>query len=395
MHHLIEFSERRDFRELVGRVTEFKSVQGVILNYDPLWLELWRVKCTYGDRAVERFISSIYDLPHFGSRFWPLAWDSLFPGGDLGVESSEIEPPNLRWIPPHWTELLRTRGMERFSNSPLIVKVCLLPWEPKEAVPDLGEYPFLVIRERRAPAVLTMPLRRHRPVIGGVSIGVGSTDSGTLGGIVKDQNNKQWGVTCAHVLNGSLNIDQPAQCDSGVSSAVGLGCYKAVLRASPGTTPCNPYASSTSLNIIDAALIEFSPGIMTNLQVLNHGDLSGIMRRTTPSPGQIVDMAGKQSGSRPLEIGGLAVTYRLRDSGGSLYCFKELFEVRWPRCWRVIGGRPVQHGDSGAWLLSSQATGTQWVGMALGGDRLIGYAMFAENIVDWASSNHNLNLRVM
>jgi hypothetical protein len=240
-----------------------------------------------------------------------------------------------------------------------------------------------------------MPLRQHRPVVGGVSIGLGPADSGTLGGIVKDQNNKQWGVTCAHVLKDTGGVDQPAQCDSAAASSIGSSCHKAVLSPSPATAPCNPYNWSALLNTVDAALIEFSAGIITNLQVLNHGTLSGISSKSTPSPGQTLEMAGKQSGSRALEIGGLAVTYRLRDSGGSLYCFKELFELRWPRLWRAIGGRPVQRGDSGAWLLSLQATGTEWVGMALAGDRLIGYAMFAENIVDWAKTNHGLNLRVI
>jgi hypothetical protein len=133
----------------------------------------------------------------------------------------------------------------------------------------------------------------------------------------------------------------------------------------------------------------------TDLQVLQHCPLSGITPKANVNPGTLVDMVGKESGLRTLEVGGLGITYRLRDTKtGNVYCFYHLFELRWPRWWRVLGGRPVQRGDSGAWILAAQASGTEWAGMAVAGDRLIGYAVFSENITDWASHKHGLDMRV-
>ena len=392
MKPLLEFAERAEVKAFVGSVTKSNSVQGVIVDYDPLWLTLWRIRSTFGDVALEGFVDRMFYLRHMGP---PWTWDFNSLSELFGIEGGEIEPPDPKWIPPLWAGLKEQFGISEQNDEPFIVKVCLLPWQGNESVPELGKYQFRVVKERRSPAALTMPLRKHRPVVGGISIGLGPTDSGTLGGIVEDQNNKRWGVTCAHVLQNQLDVDQPAKCDNSLASSVGTASHKSVLASSPSTAPCNPYNSASLLNSIDAALIEFSSGTNSDLQVLNNGTLSGIMGKGTPSPGQVVDIAGKHSGPRVLEIGGLAITYRLRDSTGNIYCFKDLFELRWPRWWRGIGGRPVQHGDSGAWVLASQASGTEWVGMALAGDRLVGYAMFAENIVDWAKASCGLNLSVV
>jgi hypothetical protein len=149
MRPLFEFAERGGLREFVGYVTKFSSVQGVVIDYDPLWLVLWRVKSARGDRAVERLIHSIFDWFQYGRGIWPVAWDFVFLDGIVG-EGSEIDPPNPNWIPPHWTELQQISGIDHPYKEPFIVKVCLLPWHPNESVPELGEHPFPVVKERRA-----------------------------------------------------------------------------------------------------------------------------------------------------------------------------------------------------------------------------------------------------
>jgi hypothetical protein len=394
MRPLFEFSNRTEVRDLVSRVTELRSVQGVIVDYDPLWMDLWRLRCARGDRAVDDLVRLV-DWFHYGpgvpsSRWWPPFFDQ-----DLGGEPTEIEPPDPNWLPLAWLELQHFLRRRNPAKEPFIVKICLYPWQKEDTSPDLGEYPFTVVKERRAPAELSMPLRHHRPVLGGISIGVGAQESGTLGGIVEDQHGVRWGVTCAHVVSSSVGVDQPAQRDSPGAAPLGSTRYHAALRPSAPGAPCNPYNAAAIMNSVDAALIQFVAGTSADLEVLNHGRLSGVAPKNTPSPGQLVDIAGKESGSRTLEIGGLAVTYRLRDSTGNMFCFNELFELRWPRWWRVIGGRPVQRGDSGGWILTAQASGTQWMGMALASDRLVGYGMFAENVVNWAKANHGLDIRVV
>ena len=88
------------------------------------------------------------------------------------------------------------------------------------------------------------------------------------------------------------------------------------------------------------------------------------------------------------------MTYRLRDENKNPYCFEHLFEIRWPRFMRTIVGRPVQRGDSGAWVLVSTGSGQRMGGMAIAGDRLLGYAVFAENVAEWAKNKHGLTLTV-
>lgn len=389
MRALFNFAERGDLRELVGQAVEYPSVQGIVVDYDPVWMDLWRIKSLHGDRALDSAIRRIFDWHYDPRLFSSRAWESLWID-----EGAEIEPPDSSWIPPAWSDIQEMAGRDKVSEEPFVVKICLLPGNSNQVTPEIRDYRLPVITERRTPAILTMPLRQHRPVLGGISIGIGASDSGTLGGIVRDQYNAKWGVTCAHVLQGSVGVDQPAQCDNSTAKPVGTGQHRTTLKSSSGSAPCNPYNALASLNTVDAALVEFSSGINANLQVLNHGALAGITAKQAPSPGLLVDMAGKKSGSRILEIGGLALTYRLRDANGNFFCFKELFELRGPRWWRVTGGRPVQRGDSGAWLLSSPANGTEWVGMALAGDRLVGYAMFAENVAEWAQNTYGLDIRV-
>ncbi len=394
MRALFSFSERGEVRDLVGSATEFRSVQGIVVDYDPFWLTLWSLRSKYGDSAVDELSRRLFDWLHF---FGPGNWPMFIPSFVQGLEEiGEVEPPDPKWIPKHWFELQHLLRVGAPSKEPFIVKICLLPWQPEERLPQLGEYPFPVLKERRGIAELAFPMRAHRPVIGGISIGTNSTDSGTLGGIVEDQNKKRWGVTCAHVVGGTCSVEQPAQSDNGrAASTVGKAQLISRLNASTRSTPCNPYNKGAVLNSVDAALIEFDQGTTTSLQILNQPKLVGVRSRQDINPGDLVDVAGKQSGSRLLQVGGLGVTYRMRDSANNFFCFHHLFELKWPRWWRVIASRPVQKGDSGAWVITSGVNGSEWAGIAIAGDRLIGYATFAEEVIDWARADHKLDLVIV
>ena len=136
------------------------------------------------------------------------------------------------------------------------------------------------------------------------------------------------------------------------------------------------------MNELDAALIEIDPKVNCSLEVLDIGALTGVTARANLTPGQMVEMTGRTSSHQQLKIGGLAVVYRFRHNGQD-YCFKDLFEVRWPRFLKLCGRRPIQGGDSGAWVCNPDANGFGWCGMIIGGDRLQGYAVYSETIKNW------------
>lgn len=395
MRALLEFAERGEVRDLVSQATEYTSVQGVVLDYDPLWVLLWRIRCQLGDNGVDFFVKSFFArfYPGPGLAEWAIPW----VGALFGVEDVEFEPPDPSWRSDMWVELQLLLGRRNPVKEPFIAKLCLFPSNPGERLPRLSEYGFPVLRERRAPAQFCMPKRPHRPLLGGISIGTGpmAGDSGTLGGIVVDQHDKRWGVTCAHVVGSQTPVDQPAVSDNAATTTVGNGRHIATLQASTAQAPCNPYNPNALMNKVDAALIEITTSVSADLQILQQGALNGITPKADLNPGTIVEMAGKESGLRTLEVGGLGVTYRMRDpKNGSLYCFHNIFELRWPRWWKVLGGRPVLRGDSGAWIVNARASGAEWAGMAIAGDRLIGYAVLSENVTDWAQQEHGLKLRV-
>ena len=398
MRDLLAFADRGDVREIVARLVTDPTVHGVVLDYDPLWLTLWRLRNQIGDHALQYRIE-------LGMGRWGPGWalgNMAATGLFADPGTSEWDPPDPTWQPPYWDELRRisSQSKSKEGTPPYVLKACVLPADDErvkrqDLFSDYGETGIDVIRERRVHAEFMMPLRTHRPVLGGISIGSGATESATLGGIVRDQFGVHRGVTCAHVAAELPTVDQPAQSDNSAASKIGRPSHVAVLRhVRPGHI-CNPYQAGAVLNTVDAALVEFDPAIASSLQVLHAGRVTGIASKASVSSGSLVEIVGKRSGTRTLEVGGLALTYQLRDRvTGLLYCFNHLFELRWPSFWKLIAGRPVQAGDSGAWVLEARATGQQWTGMAIAGDRLVGYACFASDIQDWAQQQHGLTLGV-
>jgi len=101
-----------------------------------------------------------------------------------------------------------------------------------------------------------------------------------------------------------------------------------------------------------------------------------------PNGAQIVKFTGRSSGHRTVKVGGLGVIYQLRWAGQT-YCFRNLVQLSWPKFYQLIGGRPVNRGDSGAWICNPDPNGMGWCGMIIGDDRLHGYAVYAQTIEQW------------
>jgi hypothetical protein len=227
------------------------------------------------------------------------------------------------------------------------------------------------------------PRVRTVPLVGGVSIGVGTTHDGTLGGIVRD-GSKCFGITCSHVVPNNQDIvDQPAQADnSGSPAPIGKRVAGTTMVGSKVTDPCNPYNIATPINTLDVALIEINgtAPVSNPPEIRKVGALTGIVPRSLLNRGQEVVFSGKSSGHKRRFLKGVGVPYRMTDLvTGNIHCFLHVLEFQTSSGKR----QPAKGGDSGAWLCSRYGTGYGWTGMIIGGDGPDAYAIFADGIEQW------------
>jgi hypothetical protein len=263
--------------------------------------------------------------------------------------------------------------------------VCMLPHSPSEkekyGFPQLEQIPMPVSFEVRPVARLSTSHRSEvRPLVGGVSIGAGNSTYGTLGGIVKDQNGVRYGMTCAHVIPSKNQTQQPAIYDDRKAGSIGSSLADIALKQCNNIGPCNPYTTDDHISSVDTTLIELDSAIPSSFEILSIGPLAGVISKNSMTPGQEITFAGRTSGYRTAEVGGLGLFYKLHFKGQT-YCYHDLFEVRWKDCYRTLFGPVVRAGDSGAWVCAETSGGTGWCGQIIGEDRRVGYASYAENIV--------------
>jgi hypothetical protein len=213
--------------------------------------------------------------------------------------------------------------------------------------------------------------------------------------MLKDASGNFYGLTCSHVVDQNAGVDQPAQIDNHSSGAIiGKRIAGTTLNvcASTPTTPCNCWSGGKPVNEVDAALIELDPTTSCKMEVLDIGQISGI--RSNFMPPLAVEMTGRSSSNRQLHVGALVLAIRLTDHKGKSYCFTNLFEIKWPSFARLVLGRPIQNGDSGAWVCAPSATGFDFLGMVIGGNRTVGYANLSRSLEDWWANKEHLSLSV-
>lgn len=365
MDYLIERANEYGLKDIVSHYAKSNEVQGIVVGIDPWWLAAWQ----------RRGEESLY-LDYFTRRFGvPADFTSLslmfgyVPEAELPAATAM----DLDWRPSSW------RGPTNHDLPPIIVTVAFKPDT------DLGEFRSMdfrlpVVKQIRPLARLAgNPQAKARPIVGGVSVGCGASGCGTLGGVLEDQNGRRYGLSCYHIFGSGSAVDQPAHVDAGSSGSIGKIAHALVPEVSQKGTPCNPYLGS-GVNEFDVALIDLDQSLASNFEVMDIGPVHGLMPKAQITPGLNVEMTGRTSGYRQLQIAGIAVTYKFTDGVGDEYCFKNVFEVRWPSFARLLAGRPVNGGDSGAWICAQGTTGTEWLGMIIGEDRLQGYAILGENI---------------
>jgi hypothetical protein len=383
MQFLIDFAERdEEFQEILGRATEYDTVQGMVLDIDRLWLQAWHLRERWGDDRLNAWFDNwLHDL-----RRWPAMWMPELPDkGGPTIFSRPLTKADVEgWQPNHWRYLQDRMGASP-KELPLVVKVCLRPRLSEEdkfpSVEGLRptEGRLRIELETRSRAQLgSDPRKSHAPLPGGVSIGVGTGDYGTLGVILTDGASVHYGLTCSHVAGAAAKVKQPSQRDSTSTTMIGQTVASTVLSVCPVGTKCNPW-SGVVPNDVDLSLIEIDPGsVATVLEVLDIGPLTGIMPRASISTSQAVEVMGRTSRHNALQVGGLAAWFNFQHNGNE-YCFHNLFEVESPYGTAGV----IRLGDSGAPVCTPDATGTAWAGLIVGRDAFKGYAMYSQTIDEW------------
>ena len=389
MEYLRTFAEEYGLRDIVEVLAGRPNIQGAVLTLDDWWLRAWRLEDTGRGEDWDRWRSF---WRHWGPTPFPLA------GADLGNDSSPWIPrrkPDLYWRPPYWDEFSHVAGLPD-DWLPLRLVVCLHPPKSSEdaTFPELPRSRLPVIFDVRPLARLSASQRTSvRPVVGGISLGAGKSSYGTLGGIAEDQSGQRFAMTCAHVLSSSQTVNQPALRDDRHATVIGTTAHSLALQPCPLPGPCSPYSNSPHVTSVDTTLVQLQDGVQSDLEILSIGPLSGVVSKNSMTPGQEIAFEGRTSGHRTAEVGGLAVFYRFQ-IGGQTYCFRDLFEVRWRSLARMLLGSVVHAGDSGAWVCAETDQGPGWCGQVIGEDRRVGYAAFAQNIIDeWSSAGRHLQVR--
>jgi hypothetical protein len=374
MQYLIDFAENdSEVRRILEITAKYKTVQGVVVDLDRSWVLTWTIAARWGEQVLSNWIPWLTEPPG-------LRLPRLLP---RPIQSSDIET----WRPPNWGQYQQKFGLKK-DGPPWVVRVCLRPTiSPDELVPTIEELRDstgrvrVELETRSVARLASNPRKNYSPIQGGISIGVGPTDYGTLGLTLHDSAGKFYGLTCCHVAPKGAGVIQPAPRD-GRGVLIGRSIVATTLISCAANVACNPWSGANG-HELDLALIEIAnPSIGTQLEVLDIGPLSGITRRAAMSTGQPVEVMGRTTEFSSLQLGGLAVWYRL-GSGKDTICFKNLFEVESP-----YGHIPaIKSGDSGAAVCAAGASGKEWCGMIVGSDMYKGFALYAETAKAWLDKN--------
>jgi hypothetical protein len=373
-------TEELGLEKLVAQAIEIQGVQGVLVSVDPIWVAACLVDAGSVEAGGASVIRMWEALRRWGPRPWPWPDRGTFDFVDLPLSFSAGTRFDLAARPPLWEQL---GGRE----NPLEVTISVRPGTEINKL-EFGDFAFSVRFETRPAARLARSRTAQvRPVVGGLGIQVSSGRSGTLGGILSDAAGTPLGVTCSHVAAVGDTVFQPNPAQPGAAAGIGVVERTSVLHSAASVRACNPYGGA-SLNEVDLAVIRLAPGLAVSGNVIGIGQPLAVADRKVLFRGLAVEVSGRECGLRTLVIGKLAVFYDFTDDLGTTYCFRDLFEVNWPSQIALLSGRPLQQGDSGAWVICQGRLGPEWCGMVVGEDRLHGYAFLADSAIGWMKSNH-------
>jgi hypothetical protein len=407
MRYLIEYSNREEVSVVIDRAMGFDIVHGIVVRLDPTWLSLWRLAHTCSASDWKYFDRNLLYVLHWNERRWggpfpPFAeWQSNFSIPLRSLELGQFFPVPIdpKWTCDTWREITGSRKQN--GREPFVITVLVAPRASRgtfeELTAALGETGVQIRFEARPIARAYVSRKRLvRPVQGGISFGTDPREYATLGGILKSDKGALYALTCGHAIGKKDEAKQPSPKDNQVAARIGICVESTDGSLSGPATRCNRKAAT---NEVDAALIKLDEDlqIAATLEIMGIGRLAGSAKIDDVDEDSPVQVSGR-SGCCSLYTGGLLVVGSLR-IGTKRYCFKNLFEIKRAsvRHWGVTGSLapPVHPGDSGAWVIQDGPQGPEWCGMVVGGSGPVGYAIFAENILEWLKQRKYASLGVV
>lgn len=361
MHMLQRYIEEiYGLSNFVRTVAENPIIQGVVLDVNPIWLKayiLFQAGLNPDAYDHHRFFWSGWDL----EQTFAMSYDIV----DLSWKTTSI------WV--------RHASDEAFDKPipvdllPFLVKVIARPIHAGER--EIRNQLRELVQRQKFPAVI-----ETRPV-GALCLAPGDTcltasSSGTIGGFLRDQNGTIYAATCGHVVpkgtpvnvNGSY-LGNCSQSHAPVAMTANQVC----------TVGC-PHANQLDLALIDVPSGSTVANTVTGVAATISCKQSILLRT---------------SKLQAYEVGGLVLTYC---TGNSKICFENMFEVRPvlssqlnPKLAIALATVPTQ-GDSGAWV--ETAAGSEWCGVLVAADGLVGYALEADVVLEKANSKFGLTLQL-
>jgi hypothetical protein len=385
---------------------EYDIVHGVVVRLDPAWLQLWRVSqsLTPADwGALDRYLSYMFVS---NQKLFGMPWRG-FPASQMDLawmlgsqEISQFAPVRVdpQWTCDTWKHISEMPNRDR--RGPFVINVLVLPRSPRGAfqqlASSLGESTEHVRFEAR-PIARAFSIRKAlvRPVVGGISLGTDFGDYGTLGGVLRSKEGILYGLTCGHVIGENDEAKQPSPRDVRDASRIGVCVESTGGHLHGPSARCNMKAA---LNELDIALIALDkdPPTAVKLEIMGLGQLARWATIDDVDEQSPVQVSGR-SGCRSLYTGSIVAVAGVLIRGDR-YCFRNLIEIKRTSAayWGITGtlAPPVKRGDSGAWVIQDGPEGLEWSGMVIGGAGPVGYAVFAENVLEWLKSKGYRSLSV-
>ena len=353
----------------IAEVAGNAVTQGVVLDVNPIWLAAYRMA-----RAGLR--------PDAFDMHWML-WPALLLEDLLLTDTVEGDAIDFTWADKAGrVENLTRNLLENFhkqlpaSSLPFLVKVIARPVD-SELAEGRAQLVTLTAAQNFFAVVETRPLGRLAVSPGG-GCAAGAAN-GTIGGFLREHGgNCIYAATCGHVVSKGINVTY------GGANLGTCSHSHAPKRLPPGQS-CTP--ACPSANKLDLALIDLGTVSVTNTVT---GMAAQIASR------QSVVLRGGVTNVNAFEVGGLVITYC---PGNSNVCFENLFEVRPPASGGILNPRirtafatvPTQ-GDSGAWIETASAS--EWCGVLVAADTLMGYALEADDVIAEANSSFSMQLEL-
>jgi hypothetical protein len=395
-----ELLQDQQVQNIVERAYDNSNVQGVLLEVNPLWMYLYRLQ----DKFSGKWLNDKFEFYHrFYGDFFPFQ-EHFFEKFILDLAKVHLD--NDFWIPKQafgkiqFEELnykvggfLRHIAQERNTNfKPFVVRVCLYPNYNNEVFFETSnESIFEIIVEPRPISYLfNNSQNTHRPLIGGISIGVDDNSFGTLGAVFVDKStNKYYGLTCSHVVKNIDDVYQPAPYDnSSKYSKIGKVIHKSILKP----LSVNDYTNRSlkNSNEVDIAVIEIFENV--DLKILGLGRVTGIFSENNIVPYLNIEFVGRSSGHKPyLFTDAFAVFYDF-EHDNEKYRYKDLLQIQQNGKINNFLSTPTSSGDSGACVCMPNQNGFAWGGMVIGGFAQIGYVVTSEKIDKWIKDETNIQL---